>query len=614
MFAKKSSTKAKAIVTASGSYGEPLGPMKPFPAIGIRPTIDGRRDGVRESLEGQVLAMAAAAAELISSKLQYPDGSPVRCVIAETCIGGAAEAAACARQFAQEGVGVSLTVTPCWCYGSETMDLDPTLPKAVWGFNGTERPGAVYLAAVLAAHAQKGVPAFGIYGQDVQDAGDTSIPADVEAKVLQFVRAGLAVAFMKGKSYLSIGGTSMGIAGSIVNHDFFQKYLGMRVESVDMIEVLRRIERGVVDNDETKLALKWVEKHCQPGADINPPERKHGADRLAKEMKICVQMTQIIRDLMVGNPRLAELGFGEEALGHNAIAGGFQGQRHWTDHMPNGDFAEAFLNTSFDWNGPRSPYVVATENDSLNAVPMLFGRLLTNTAQVFADVRTYWSPAAVKRVTGHKLEGAAKNGIIHLINSGPAALDGIGAMKVKGKPAFKHHWDITKDDISATMKEVTWCPAVDEYFRGGGFSTNYKTLGGIPVTMTRLSLVDGLGPILQVIEGWTVELPGKVHQVLDGRTNPTWPTTWFAPRLTATGPTSTVYGIMAGWSANHCALTFGHVGGDFTALASLLRIPVAMHNLAEDAINRPASWGLFGAQDPQGADFRACAAYGPLYR
>lgn len=611
MFAK--STAKNAAIASTASTGDALAPLRPFPAVGIRPTIDGRRDGVRESLEGQVLGLAKLAADLISKNLCYPDGSPVRCVIADSCIGGAAEAAATARQFAKEGVGVSLTVTPCWCYGSETMDLDPVMPKAVWGFNGTERPGAVYLAAVLAAHAQKGVPAFGIYGQDVQDAGDTDIPADVQEKLLRFVRAGLVVAQMKGRSYLSVGGTSMGIAGSIVNHDFFQKFLGMRVESVDMIEVLRRIERGVVDGDETTKALAWVEKHCLPGKDVNPPARQHSPEQRKQEWKICVQMTQIIRDLMVGNPRLAELGFGEEALGHDAIAGGFQGQRHWTDHLPNGDFAEAMLNTSFDWNGPRSPYVVATENDSLNAVPMLFGRLLTNTAQIFADVRTYWSPAAVKRVTGHKLAGDAKDGIIHLINSGPAALDGIGAMTVKGKPAFKHHWDVTDKDISATMKSVTWCPSVDEYFRGGGYSTCYKTLGGIPVTMTRVSLVDGLGPIIQIIEGVTVELPGKVHDVLDNRTNSTWPTTWFAPRLTASGPTSTVYGIMAGWSANHCALTFGHVGADFAALAALLRIPVAMHNL-QGEVFRPASWGLFGAGEPQGADYRACAAYGPLYK
>lgn len=611
MFAKNS-TPSSAIANVVET-GDALAPMRPFPAVGIRPTIDGRRDGVRESLEGQVLGMAQAAAELIASKLTYPDGSPVRCVIADACIGGAAEAAACARKFAKEGVGVSLTVTPCWCYGSETMDLDPTMPKAVWGFNGTERPGAVYLAAVLAAHAQKGVPAFGIYGQDVQDAGDKGIPADVEAKLLTFVRAGLAVALMKGRSYLSVGGTSMGIAGSIVNHDFFQKFLGMRVESVDMVELVRRIERGVIDAAETERGMAWVKKHCRAGHDVNPPKRQKSAEAREKDWRICVQMTQIIRDLMVGNPRLAELGFGEEALGHDAIAGGFQGQRHWTDHLPNGDFAEAMLNTSFDWNGPRSPYVVATENDSLNAVPMLFGRLLTNTAQIFADVRTYWSPASVKRVTGHALSGAAKNGIIHLINSGPAALDGIGAMKVKGKPAFKHFWEVSDKDISETMKRVTWCPSVDEYFRGGGFSSCYRSEGGIPVTMTRVSLVDGLGPIIQIIEGQTVELPEKVHATLDARTNSTWPTTWFAPRLTASGPTSSVYSIMAGWSANHCALAYGHIGADFAALAALLRIPVAMHNL-EGEVFRPASWGLFGAMDAQGADYRACAAYGPLYR
>ena len=614
MFAQNTAGNA-GIVNVGPTTLDPLSPLRPFPAIGIRPTIDGRRDGVRESLEGQVLALAKAAADLLTSELRNPDGSPVRVVIADACIGGAMEASACAKKFAREDVGVSLTVTPCWCYGSETMDLDPGIPKAVWGFNGTERPGAVYLAAVLAAHAQKGVPAFGIYGQDVQDAGDYSIPLDVRTKLLRFAKAGLAVALMKGKSYLSVGGTSMGIAGSIVNHDFFQKYLGLRVESVDTVELVRRIERGVIDGAETDRALQWVEANLKPGTDINPPNRQHSPERKAKEWKICVQMTQIIRDLMVGNPRLAELGFGEEALGHNAIVGGFQGQRHWTDHLPNGDVAEAILNTSFDWDGPRSPYVVATENDSLNAVPMLFGKLLTNTAQVFADVRTYWSPDAVKRVTGHTLTGHAAGGIIHLINSGPAALDGIGAMKGKdGKPAFKPFWEVSKEDVKNTLEQVTWCPAVDEYFRGGGFSTNYKTMGGIPITMTRISLVDGLGPILQVVEGWTVELPEKVHQTLDGRTNPTWPTTWFAPRLTASGPCSSAYSIMNNWSANHGAFAFGHVGADFITLASLLRIPVSLHNVPDEQIFRPSSWNLFGAMEPQSADYRACAAYGPLYR
>jgi len=183
-----------------------------LPKVGIRPTIDGRLGGVRESLETQTMDLAKSAAAFISSSLRYPNGQPVACAIADTCIGGVAEAAACAEKFAREGVGVSLTVTPCWCYGSETMDMTPAVPKAVWGFNGTERPGAVYLAAVLAGHSQKGLPAFSIYGREVQDGGDKSIPADVQGKLLQFVRAGLATALMRGKSYLGMGGVDRGPA------------------------------------------------------------------------------------------------------------------------------------------------------------------------------------------------------------------------------------------------------------------------------------------------------------------------------------------------------------------------------------------------------------------
>lgn len=584
-----------------------------LPKIGIRPAIDGRRKGVRESLEKQVMAMAKNAAKFLSANLRYPNGKSVQCVIADSCIGGVAEAAACAEKFAREGVGVSLTVTPCWCYGSETMDMDPLMPKAVWGFNGTERPGAVYLAAVLAGHNMKGLPAFGIYGRDVQDGGDSEIPADVQEKLLRFARAGLATAIIRGKSYLSLGGVSMGIAGSIVEQSFFENYLGMRVECVDMTEIVRRIEEKIYDEREFKKALAWTKQNCKEGKDYNPAKLQRDAARKDWEWETVVKMTMIARDLMIGNPQLAELGYGEEALGHNAIAGGFQGQRAWTDHFPNGDFMEAILCSSFDWNGLRAPMAFATENDALNGTCMLFGQLLTNTAQIFADVRTYWSPDSVKRVTGHKLSGDAANGLLHLINSGAATLDGTGQQEIDGKPAMKPFWEISKAEVQKCLEATTWPSAIYEYFRGGGFSSCYLSRGGMPMTMCRISFVKGLGPALQIAEGWSVDLPDKVHTVLNERTNPTWPTTWFVPKVTGQGAFRDVYTVMNNWSANHGSISYGHIGADLISLASMLRIPVAMHNVSDEKIFRPSAWNLFGAMELQAADYRACQNFGPLY-
>lgn len=579
--------------------------VTPLPKIGIRPTIDGRYGGVRESLEGPVMAMARATADLISKNLRHASGDAVECVIADTPIGGAAEAAQCAEKFARSGVGVSITVTPCWCYGSETMDLDPLIPKAVWGFNGTERPGAVYLAAVLAGHSQKGLPAFGIYGHDVQDAGSTDIPADVAEKLLRFARAGLAVATMRGTSYLAMGGVSMGIAGSIVDQAFFERYLGMRVESVDMSEFAGRMAKGLYDPVEYEKALTWVRAKCPEGRDFNTnPKSREAKDT---DWETCVKMTLIARDLMVGNPRLAELGFVEQSRGHNAIAGGFQGQRQWTDYFPNGDFMEAMLCSSFDWNGRRQPYIVATENDALNGISMLFGHLLTGAAQLFSDVRTYWSPDAVARVTGHRLSGHAEGGLLHLINSGPSALDWTGEPDAQVKPWY----EMGDRDVEACLKATEWCPSILEYFPGGGYSTDFTTRGDMPVTMCRLNLVGGLGPVLQIAEGWTVTLPDSVHESLDLRTNPSWPTTWFAPKLTGAGPFTDVYSVMNAWGANHGAIAPGHIGADLVTLASMLRIPVDMHNV--EGVFRPSAWTRFGAMEPQGADYRACATYGPLY-
>ncbi|MCM1071532.1 MAG: L-fucose isomerase [Alistipes timonensis] len=590
--------------------------MMKYPKIGIRPTIDGRQGGVRESLEEKTMALAKAVAELISSNLRNGDGSPVECVIADGTIGRVAESAACAEKFEREGVGATITVTSCWCYGAETMDMNPHWPKAVWGFNGTERPGAVYLAAVLAGHAQKGLPAFGIYGRDVQDLDDNSIPADVAEKILRFARAAMAVAAMRGRSYLSMGSVSMGIAGSIVNPDFFQEYLGMRNESVDLTEIIRRMTEGIYDPEEFARAMAWTDKYCKTreGADIANTAKAKTREQKDQDWEFIVKMTLIMRDLMQGNPRLLEMGFKEEAMGHNAIAAGFQGQRQWTDFYPNGDFPEALLNTSFDWNGIREPFVLATENDALNGVAMLFGHLLTNRAQIFSDVRTYWSPEAVRRVTGKELTGRAAGGIIHLINSGATTLDGTGrAVDTDGAPAMKPHWEMTPADVEECLGSTTWYPANRDYFRGGGFSSNFLTRGGMPVTMSRINLVKGLGPVLQLAEGWTVDIDPEINRALDKRTDPTWPTTWFVPRLCSKPAFRDVYSVMNNWGANHGAISYGHIGQDLITLASMLRIPVCMHNVDDDLLFRPAAWNAFG-MDKEGADYRACANYGPIYK
>jgi L-fucose isomerase len=583
-----------------------------MPKIGIRPVIDARLGGVRESLEKTTMDMAKRVAELITSNLKYYNGKSVECVISDTTIGRVPEAQSCEAKFLREGVGLSITVTPCWCYGTETIDMNPTRPKAIWGFNGTERPGAVYLAAALAGHAQKGIPAFSIYGNEVQESDDDQIPQDVQDKLLQFSKSGLAVAIMKGKSYLSIGGVSMGIAGSIVDENFFQDYLGMRNEYVDMSEVNRRLQNEIFDKIEFKNALAWTKENCTEGENNNPKNLHKSRTRMDEEWETVVKMTLISRDLMIGNPKLKELGFAEEALGHNAIAAGFQGQRQWNDYMPNGDYLEAILNSSFDWNGIRSPYIMATENDSLNGVSMLFGYLLTNQAQMFSDVRTFWSPSSVERVTGYKLQGKAVKGIIHLINSGSSTLDGTGQQMKNGKSAMKPFWEISEEEASKCLKATDWPPAMYEYFGGGGYSSHFVTKGDMPVTMCRINLVKGLGPVMQIVEGWTVELPEKVHDILDKRTNPTWPTTWFAPRLNEKEVFKDVYNVMANWGANHGAFSYGHYGHEIITLCSMLRIPVNMHNIPEDRIYRPKDWVSFGT-DSESADYRACKNYGPLY-
>ncbi|MDR2388907.1 MAG: L-fucose isomerase [Tannerellaceae bacterium] len=586
-----------------------------FPKIGIRPVIDGRRRGVRESLEETTLGLARKVALFYTENLRYPDGSPVECVLADSCIGGVKEAADCAVKFEKAGVGLSLSVTPCWCYGSETMDMNPLIPKAIWGFNGTERPGAVYLAAALAAHAQKGLPAFGVYGREVQDANDPRIPEDVQEKLLRFAKAALAVALIKGKSYLAIGSVSMGIAGSMIQADFLQDYLGLRAEYVDSVELIRRIQSGIYDPEEYAKALEWTRQRCalREGEDFNEPGSQKSRAEKDKDWEYVVKMTLVMRDLLKGNDKLREMGYEEEALGHHAVAGGFQGQRQWTDFLPNGDFSEAILNSSFDWNGIREPFVFATENDHLNAIAMLFGKLLTHTSQIFADVRTYWSPEAIKRVSGWEANGPLKNGAIHLINSGSCTLDGTGEQTENGYPVMKPHWKITAEEVDKMLKATTWYPASLGYFRGGGYSSHFLTRPGMPVTMSRLNIVKGLGPTLQMAEGWTAGFPPQVFDAINKRTDKTWPSTFFVPRLGGKAPFRDVYSVMNHWGANHAAVCYGHIGADLISLASILSIPVCMHNVEEKHIFRPAAWNAFGA-DAEGADYRACATYGPLYK
>ena len=588
-----------------------------YPVIGIRPTIDGRRGKikVRESLEEQTMNMAKAAAKLIEDNVFYLNGEHAKVIIADTTIGRVAEAAACADKFRKAGVDITLTVTPCWCYGAETMDMEPMTIKAVWGFNGTERPGAVYLASVLATHAQKGLPAFGIYGHEVQEADDTEIPSDVREKILRFARAAVAVATMRGKSYLQIGSVTMGIGGSIISPEFFEEYLGMRVESVDEVEIIRRMTEGIYDENEYKKALKWVKEKCRPDFDKNPKEMQKTPEEKEKDWEFTAKMACIIKDLFNGNRNLPE-GREEEAVGHNAIVGGFQGQRQWTDFYPNCDFPESILNSSFDWSGAREPYILGTENDTLNAASMLFMKLLTGRAQMFADVRTYWSGAAVKRVTGYEIEGKAKeaDGFIHLINSGACCVDACGEVKDEnGNPTMKRWWEVTDKDIDTMMNATTWPYADLGYFRGGGYSSRFVTRAEMPATMIRLNLIKGLGPVLQIVEGWTVKLPDEVTDRLWKRTDYTWPCTWFTPRVTGKGAFKSAYDVMNNWGANHGAISYGHIGADLITMCSILRIPVCMHNVDEADIYRPAAWNAFG-MDKEGQDYRACAAYGPMYK
>jgi L-fucose isomerase len=589
-----------------------------YPVIGIRPIIDAREGmlNVRASLEELTMRMAHQAKELLEENVRYSDGEKVKVVIADTTIGRVAESAACAAKFKKEGVDITLSVSPCWCYGSETMDTDPMTIKGVWGLNATERPGAVYLACVLADYARKGLPAFGIYGDTVQDFEDKTIPSDVKEKIVRFGTAAVAAATMRGKSYLQVGAQCMGISGSMIDPDFFEEYLGMRVESVDEVEVLRRIDKGIYDRDEFEKAKKWVSTYCPTGFDKNPKEAQKGKEEIEKDWDFTIKCALILKDLMNGNPKLKEMGWSEESLGHNAIAAGFQGQRQWTDAYPDTDFPETILNTGFDWNGAREPYSFATENDTLNCATMMLLKLLTGRAQMFADVRTCWTDRSMKEQYKYELTGHAgeAKGFIHLINSGACCLEACGEMKDgKGNAEIKRFWESSEKDREACLKATTWNTSDLGYFRGGGFSSRFMTRSEMPMTMARINIVKGVGPVLQLVEGWSVDLPEKIADAIWKRTDYTWPCTWFTPRVTGKVPFTSAYDVMNNWGANHGAISYGHVGADLITLCSMLRIPVCMHNVPDDKIFRPACWNAYG-MDREGQDYRACKAYGPLYK
>ncbi len=581
--------------------------------IGIRPIIDGRGK-VRALLEDKTHRMAIEAKKLIESNVFDIQGNAVECVIGKTSISCRAEAVEVDDEFARLGVVATLSVTPVFDYGTETLDFNPHTLKAVWGFNGTERPGAVYLACAMAGYAEYGLPVFSIYGKDVQDLDDSTIPDDVQQKILAFARCASAVGQMKGKSYLSIGGVSMGIVGSFMDPYVLNDYFGMHAEWIDMSEVQRRLQKEIYDHAEYERARAWVKKYVKEGKEYyNDETTMHSAEQKEKDWEISIKMALIFKDLLHGNPALKEMGWGEESFGRNAIAGGFQGQRQWTDFMPNADFAESILCSSFDWNGTRPPISFATENDTLNGLSMMLQTLLTNQASVFADVRTYWSPEAIQRIGG-TLRGKAKNGIIHLNNSGAAALDGAAVMRKNGEPAMKPWWEISEKDIADTMRNTEWPPANLEYFRGGGFSSHFVTRAEMPATMIRLNRIKGVGLTLQIAEGYTVSLDDELLSKIEKRTDPAWPTTFFAPTLTGKGAFRSVYEVMSKWGANHSCFTYGHIGADLITLASMLRIPVSMHNVAQEKIFRPHMWDAFGADDTTGADYRACGSLGPLYR
>jgi len=588
--------------------------LNKLPVIGIRAVIDPRRK-VYNRTYGQTQDMASSVADYLSDHVKYPNSLPLKCVVYQKCVSNIVEAQECSDYFKHLNVGAVITVATGWCYPLETMLLDAGIPHAVWGFNGTERPGAVFLAALTAACNLKGLPMFKIYGKEVREKDDKRIPEDVGRKLLSFTRAALAASLMKGKSYLSLGTVSMGISGCISDELFFQQYLGMRISYVDMSEIQRRMNKGIYDPEELSKAIEWFSNNCKEGVDYNDPSLMHTKEQKAEDARDSIKLAIIVKDMMKGNQKLQDMGYEEEAAGYGAVAGGFQGQRAWTDQNANGDFMEAILNSTFDWNGRREPIVIATENDSSNAVSMLFGYLLTHTPQIFCDVRTYWSPETVKRITGEELEGRAKGGMIHLLNSGAAALEGSGCLTKDGKPVIKPYWEMTEDDIKSCLQSTRWSPAMLDQFLAGGFSSTYSTKGEMPVTITRLNMVYGIGPVLQIAEGYTYEASPNIHMNLLGRTDPTWPSTWFVPNtIPGDAAYNDVYSVMESWGANHCSMSYGHIGSELITLASMLRIPVTMHNVETNNLFRPALWKAYGTKELEAADRYACAALGPLYK
>lgn len=574
--------------------------------IGIRMLVD-NRPALRAQQQQALFKLAEQVRLLLEGQVRYGDGVPAQCVIAPQPVGCVRDAAAVSELFRAERVGAVINIARAWAYPAEVMEYDTQLPQAVWGFSGSNYPGTVFMGAAVATAAQRGCPLFKIYGRDIQAGQDLRVPEDVADKLVRFAQCALALATLRGKTYLAVGSMCMGIGASAVDHAFFQCYLGMRTQMVDTAEILRRMEQKIYDPQEYARARRWAKENCREMQDPNPCALQQPAPQKQVAWDDSVKLALILRDLMQGNPALARQGHPEEAQGCLALAASFQGQRHWTDWQVSSDFAEAVLNSSFDWDGPRRPVTVATENDALQAAAMLMGTLLTGTAQIFCDMRAYWSPQAVQAHFG-TVPPTAEKGFLYLTNSGPAPLDGTLAAG-----ATKPFWAMTAEDMEGCIQHTQWGADKRAVFAGGGFSTSYQAAGGVPMTMVGLSLVKGLGPVLQIIEGETIALQPDLADALTQCTDPTWMRLFFVPRLTQAGVCSSVYNIVESWASNHCTLCGGHRAKAFTTLASMLRIPVCLHNLPPRQLFRPAVWGLYGEPGSTEADFRACQNYGPLY-
>lgn len=615
----RTSTSRSQSAGARGFEPEPRAWIGHVPTIAITPVADGRT-GAYETHVERTWRMVEKVRSLIRANVALPDGTPVNVVIAPEIVYGARTGARAQAVYSRAGVCANIWVSRSWAYSDELMSACQGIGSSEWqqaayGLNQTDAPGAVWLKAFTAAMDEKKRPIFAIYSPDLESEDGPLCPY-VSERILRFARCAAAVAEMRGKNYLSVGSVSMGIIGSDVRRNILLDYLGMGTVSVDMVAIRGRIDRGFYDHAELEKAVRFMQKNF--AIDYGKGRRPYKSEALLRE---CLKMTLIVRDLMIGNPRLASPRIGkaqgfqadvEHAQGANAIAAGTQGQRQWTDLYPNFDMTESLLNSSFDWNGFRAPYIVATENDSKNAIGMLVASLITGLPQLFADIRTNWSPASIRQATGIDVDDVAPRGLIDKRNSGAGALDyaldpRTLVPEASRETPYRVAAAIRRSEAAQArlMKEAaagtTYLPAILTYFPGDGLSSHYRTPGGIPMTAYRYNVVGNM-LTCSVVEGETVALPDRVADHISNVTDRTWPETFWMPRdmssieyMTRIGP-------------NHDANSFGLIGADLLTVNAMLRVPVDLHNLAGDHIFRPTLWDRFG-----GDDFAACRMLGPLY-